>query len=115
MSNQHRSQEIVLFLKMNLTLHEAADQISQVALPTYKYQLRDGLNIGGGTYIQFAKGDLAIVLVCNDEVHADVFVPSRKEFPYYCFVQRGPPEPLDAMRMSLVSSGIECQLGERAW
>jgi hypothetical protein len=91
MSNQHRSQEIVLFLKMNLTLQEAADKISQVALPTYKCQLRDGLNIGGGTYIQFAKGDLTIVLVCNDEEHADVFVPSRKEFSYYCFVQRGPP------------------------
>jgi hypothetical protein len=115
MTNRQSShQEIVLFAKLTLPLEQAAERIIQIALPTYIYQLRDGLNIGGGSYIRFTKDDTEIMLVCNDEMHPDVFVPSRKEFLYYCFVYRGSAVLLDAMRSSLISSGIKCEFGERA-
>ena len=104
----------MLFAKLALPLEQAAERIVQVALPTYIYQLRDGLNIGGGSYIRFEKDDTQIMLVCNDQMHPDVFVPSRREFPHYCFVYRGSAELLDAMRSSFISSGIQCELGERA-
>lgn len=108
------NQRLVLFTKLALPLGEAAERIIQVALPTYTYQLRDGLNIGGGTYIRFTKDHTKVMLVFNDEFHPDVFVPSRSEFPYYCFVYRGSAKLLDVMRESFISSGIECELGERA-
>jgi hypothetical protein len=108
-------QELVLFTKLALPLEQAAERIIQVALPSYICQLRDGLNIGGGSYIRFEKGDTQIMLVCNDEMHPDVFVPSRREFPYSCFVYRGSADLLDAMSSSFISNGIQCELGERAW
>jgi hypothetical protein len=114
MINQNLGAAPALFVKMQLTLQEAADRISQVALPTYTYQLRDGLNVGDGTYIQFSKGSVTVVLLCNDEEHLGVFVPSRREFPYYCLVYTGSSELLDEMRASLAAAGIECEVSEES-
>jgi len=105
--------QAVLFTKLDLPLAQAADRIIEVALPTYDSQVSDGLNIGGGTYTRFANGETEIILVCNDEMHPDVFLPSHKEFPYYCYVYRGSPAVLDAMRSCFITRGIQCEFGER--
>jgi hypothetical protein len=55
-----------------------------------------------------------VLLVSNDDDHAEVFVPSKAAFPYYCYVWRGSRGVLDGMRASLSASGIDCELGDEA-
>lgn len=99
-----------LHLKSNLSLEHLAKRITELALPDFERQLRDGLNLGGGEYFKFFRGETEILLVCNDADHADVFIESRKAFPYYCYVWRGPEDVLERMLATLTKHGFECEL-----
>jgi hypothetical protein len=102
----------VLFTKLTLPLEQAAERIIQVALPTYIYQLRDGLNIGGGSYIRFAKDDTEIMLVCNDEI-----VAQRISVLLHCLPRIGRALGHDALEFHLQrnsNANLVRGLGKRA-
>jgi hypothetical protein len=83
-------------------------------LQGFRCELRDGLNLGGGDYFLFSRGDEEIVLVANDAGHAEVFIPDRATFPYYFYVYQGPEALLDPIRAALSTSGIACDLDDAA-
>jgi len=101
-----------LYFKSNLSLNKVSAQILEVALPSFEQQLREGLNVGGGEYYKFTKDAYEIILVCNDLEHPEVFVESRKNFPYYCYVRKGSDGLLEEMLSALSGHGFICELGD---
>lgn len=100
-----------LYLKSEGTL-EATAKLIAAALPTHQFQLRDGLNLGGGEYFKFFDADSEILLVCNDEDHPEVLVEERISFPYYCYVHKGDIAILGTILASIQSVGFEGELGD---
>jgi Co/Zn/Cd efflux system component len=68
----------------------------------------------GGEYFKFSRDGVEVLLVSNDNDHAEVFVPSKAAFPYYCYVWRGSRDVLDGMHAPLFASGIDCELSDEA-
>lgn len=99
-----------LYVKTELHLQELAEQVSKKALKSFRRELRDGLNLGGGEYFKFFNEESEILLVCNDADHAEVFVESRMEFPFFFYVRRGPAEALTRLSMALSKEGLVCEL-----
>ena len=99
-----------LFLKSPLSFHQVAELIAAKVLRGFDVQERDGLNLGGGNYFLFESGDTEVVLVSNDGDHAEVFVPSRKDFRFYCYVWRGAETILDKMLTALSETGLVGEL-----
>jgi hypothetical protein len=103
-----------LYLKLDDSLEKAACRVGEVALPRFSLELRDGLNMGGGDYFRFADGVAEVFLVCNDADHAEVFVPERASFPYYCYVAEGGDSILESMKEALNAVGVACEIEEDA-
>lgn len=103
-----------LYLKLSGSLEQIARRVGEVALPTYRCQLRDGLNAGGGNYFLFVGDDAEVLLVCNDSYHAEVFVPERAAFPFYCYVWKGDDSILESMQHVLSDTGIASEIEEEA-
>ena len=101
-----------LFLKTALSFEAIADQIGAISLPGFQRELRDGLNLGGGDYYKFWDGDTEVLLVANDAEHAEVFVPSRSLWKYYCYVWRGGDTVLHGMHAALSNGGVTCELAD---
>jgi hypothetical protein len=101
-----------LYLQSKLSFAEVAALVGRVALPDFASELRDGLNLGGGDYFQFARNGTEVLLVCNDTDHAEVYVPSRGDWPYYCYVWRGSEEVLEAMGATLSKKGVTSELAD---
>jgi hypothetical protein len=101
-----------LFIQSPLTLEALAEQVNEIALPDFGRELRDGLNLGGGEYFKFYQSQVQVLLVCNDADHAEVFLPERALFPFYCFVWKGADELLEKMAQAMSSNGISCELGD---
>ena len=103
-----------LYLKLDHSLEKAASRVGEVALPRFRSELRDGLNLGGGDYFLFAGDGAEVILVCNDADHAEVFVPERAEFPYYCYVWEGDDSMLESMKEALSAAAVACEIEEDA-
>ena len=103
-----------LFLRTALSFREVAHQLASRVLRGFEVQERDGLNRGGGDYFLFKSGDTEVVLVSNDADHAEVFVPSRSDFRYYCYVWSGTEEILDTMFASLAAADLAGELADDA-
>lgn len=103
-----------LFLNVPLSLEEVASAVGKIALPDYPPQRREGLNLGGGDYFIFTKKSSTVLLVCNDDRHAEVYVESQKAFPYYLYVLRGRDGVLEKAHKALSKKGIECRLKAEA-
>ncbi len=101
-----------LYLKTELAFAEIAALLGSTALPDFASELRDGLNLGGGDYFKFARNGTEVLLVCNDTDHAEVFVPSREDWPYYCYVWRGSQEILQAIAATLSENGVTCEAAD---
>jgi len=78
--------------------------------PGFQFQLREGLNLGGGSYYKFFDDETEILLVCNDEDHAEVYVEAEKEFPFYCYYRSGDVDLLRKVQSDLSTQGVECEL-----
>src|SRR5580700_3821544 len=98
-----------LYLKLDHSLEKVAHRVGEIALPGFRSELRDGLNLGGGDYFKFAGDGAEVLLVCNDADHAEVFVPERAEFPYYCYVRKGDDSIIERMQNALSAAGITCK------
>jgi hypothetical protein len=103
-----------LFLKTSLPFRGVADQLATRVLRDCEVQERDGLNLGGGDYFLLKSGDAEVVLVSNDTDHREVFVPSRADCRYYCYVWTGPQEILDGMFASLPAADLVGELVDDA-
>jgi hypothetical protein len=103
-----------LFLKSAASLREVSEQIASILLGDFEVQERDGLNLGGGNYYLLKRGETEVILVCNDSDHAEVFVPIRADFRYYCYVHRGSEDVLGRMLSSLPISGLSGELADDA-
>lgn len=103
-----------LFLNVPLSLEEVASVVGKIALPDYPPQRREGLNLGGGDYFIFTKKSSTVLLVCNDDRHAEVYVESHKGFPYYLYVLRGRDGVLKKAHEVLLKNGIACHLEAEA-
>src|ERR1051325_3998753 len=95
-----------LHLNTTLSLSDVAEQIASHILRGCEVEERDGLNLGGGDYFLFKSGSTEVILVSNDADHADVFVPERKDFPYYCYVWAGSEDLLERMLSSLPAANL---------
>jgi len=104
---------VQLYLKTKMSFREVADLVASRALPGFELQERDGLNLGGGDYYLFKSGGTEVILVSNDADHAEVFVPRRKAFRYYCYMHRGPEDTLVCMLGSL-GSALDAELADDA-
>jgi hypothetical protein len=103
-----------LFIQSSLDLEALAGQIHRIALPGFDRELREGLNLGGGEYFKFSQSSVEVLLVRNDAGHAEVFMPERASFPFYCHVRKGCNGILEEMAQALANSGISCELGDEA-
>ncbi len=101
-----------LYLKLSGSLEEVARRVRAAAFPTFRSQVRDGLNLGGGDYFEFTGDGSEVLLVCNDADHAEVFVPERAEFPFYCYVWKGEDRMMESMRQVLNEAGIASEIEE---
>lgn len=99
-----------LYVKCDLPLPALAEQVSMGALGNFRHELREGLNLGGGEYFRFFNERSEILLVRNDPDHAEVFVESRAEYPYYFYVRKGPAEALKELSIALTKTGYVCRL-----
>jgi hypothetical protein len=104
-----------LFLNLHHSLKEVASMIGKIALPDYRLQQREGLNLGGGDYFNFTKEGSTVLLVCNDDRHAEVYIESQKAFPYYLYVYKGANDVLEKAHAALSMSGVEGRLGKEAF
>ena len=112
--NVRRRSRVFVSLVLLGRSKEAAKQIGDSALRGWQSELCEGLNLGGGDYFKFTDGSVDVLLVCNDADRAEVFVESRWEFPYYCYVREGNDSLLERMRMELASADILSELDEEA-
>lgn len=103
-----------LFIQSPLTFEALAKQVNEIALPGFDCELRDGLNLGGGEYFKFSQSPVQVLLVCNDAEHAEVFLPERASFPFYCYLWKGSDEMLEKMAQTMASNGIACDVGDEA-
>ena len=103
-----------LYLKTRMSFREVAVLLASRVLPDSELEERDGLNMGGGDYYSLKSGGTEVILVSNDADHAEVFVPTREAFRYYCFVHRGPEDTLARMLASL-PSGLDGELADDAY
>jgi hypothetical protein len=101
-----------LYIKSALSLKQTANLVGSIALPEFTGQLRDGLNLGGGDYFRFTSKDADLLLVCNDADHAEVFVPLRSDWLYYCYQRKGAEQLLVTMLETLRAHGFTCELAD---
>ena len=103
-----------LFIQSSLAFEALAERINEIALPGFDSELREGLNLGGGQYFKFSQSPVEVLLVCNDAEHAEVFLPEKASFPFYCYVRKGSDEMLEMMAQTLANNGITCEVGDEA-
>ena|SRR5664279_4807952 len=103
-----------LFIQSSLAFETLAERINEIALPGFDRELREGLNLGGGEYFKFSQSSVEVLLVCNDAEHAEVFLPERASFPFYCYARKGSDEILEKMAQTLANNGISCEVGDES-
>ena len=101
-----------LYLRLTGQLDGVAKKIEELALRGWSSQLREGLNLGGGEYYKFEHSGAEVLLVRNDEDHAEVFIEERKEFPFYLYARKGGDLALEQIKVSLVANNVICELHE---
>lgn len=89
--------------------------VGKIAMPDYQAERREGLNLGGGDYFNFTKEGSTVLLVCNDDRHAEVYIESQKAFPYYFYVHKGDDGVLEEAHAALSKNAIECRLGKESF
>jgi hypothetical protein len=96
-----------VFVRGSRKFHELAQAVHVAALVDYKLTLRDGLNLGGGE-----RGPSSVLLVRNDEVHADVFVPNHAKCQYSMYVSGGEGAILDQVCQRLNAAGVAAYVAD---
>jgi hypothetical protein len=104
------SYDAPLFIRSSLAFAKTADLVHRVAFPDFTFELRDGLNVGGGDYYKFYRGRDEIILVCNDLAHGEVFRPERSEYPFYCYAGRLEDESFTQAQVALEGAGVDCRI-----
>jgi hypothetical protein len=101
-----------LYLSASGQLEEVAGKLHRQAFQGWRAQLRDGLNLGGGEYYNFERPGAEVLLVCNDEDHAEVFIEERRSFPFYLYARKGGDTALEEIKSSLDAIGVISELHE---